>query len=66
MYNVLKNFPYEFQCRGKIKVKGKGDMTTYFITDRKPITSDISSIPPQIPPHKQPLGKKNLFIFLRF
>ncbi|KAB7507476.1 Adenylate cyclase, germination specific, partial [Armadillidium nasatum] len=56
VYNVLKNFPYEFQCRGKIKVKGKGDMTTYFITDRKPITSDISSVPPQIPPHKQPLG----------
>jgi len=32
---VLRSYPYEFQCRGKVKVKGKGDMTTYFLTDRK-------------------------------
>ncbi|XP_060529634.1 Ca(2+)/calmodulin-responsive adenylate cyclase-like isoform X1 [Cylas formicarius] len=35
VYQVLKNHPYEFQCRGKVKVKGKGDMTTYFLVDRK-------------------------------
>jgi adenylate cyclase 1 len=35
VYEVLKNAPYEFQCRGKVKVKGKGEMTTYFLTDRK-------------------------------
>ncbi|XP_066145642.1 adenylate cyclase type 1 isoform X2 [Euwallacea fornicatus] len=35
IYQVLKNHPYEFQCRGKVKVKGKGDMTTYFLIDRK-------------------------------
>lgn len=35
VYHVLRNYPYEFQCRGKVKVKGKGDMTTYFLTDRK-------------------------------
>ncbi|KAL1138220.1 hypothetical protein AAG570_009911 [Ranatra chinensis] len=35
VYQVLKNQPYEFQCRGKVKVKGKGEMTTYFLTDRK-------------------------------
>jgi adenylate cyclase 1 len=35
VYQVLKNAPYEFQCRGKVKVKGKGEMTTYFLTDRK-------------------------------
>ncbi|KAK6618435.1 hypothetical protein RUM43_013628 [Polyplax serrata] len=35
VYQVLRNYPYEFQCRGKVKVKGKGDMTTYFLTDRK-------------------------------
>lgn len=35
VYQVLKTYPYEFQCRGKVKVKGKGDMTTYFLTDRK-------------------------------
>lgn len=32
---MLRGYPYEFQCRGKVKVKGKGDMTTYFLTDRK-------------------------------
>lgn len=35
VFHVLRNYPYEFQCRGKVKVKGKGDMTTYFLTDRK-------------------------------
>ncbi|XP_059470227.1 Ca(2+)/calmodulin-responsive adenylate cyclase isoform X2 [Neocloeon triangulifer] len=35
VYQVMKHYPYEFQCRGKVKVKGKGDMTTYFLTDRK-------------------------------
>ncbi|XP_065155430.1 Ca(2+)/calmodulin-responsive adenylate cyclase isoform X11 [Atheta coriaria] len=35
VYQVLKAYPYEFQCRGKVKVKGKGDMTTYFLIDRK-------------------------------
>lgn len=32
---MLRDQPYEFQCRGKVKVKGKGEMTTYFLTDRK-------------------------------
>lgn len=45
-YQVLKNFPYEFQCRGKVKVKGKGDMTTYFLTDRKqPGTVRVDDLP---------------------
>ncbi|XP_074029785.1 adenylate cyclase rutabaga isoform X3 [Leptinotarsa decemlineata] len=35
VFQVLRSYPYEFQCRGKVKVKGKGDMTTYFLTDRK-------------------------------
>ncbi len=36
VYDILKNAQaYEFNCRGKIKVKGKGDMTTYFLTDRR-------------------------------
>lgn len=34
VYQTLRNQPYEFQCRGKVKVKGKGEMTTYFLTDR--------------------------------
>ena len=32
---ILKD-KFEFQCRGQIKVKGKGDMTTYFLIGRKP------------------------------
>merc|ERR1719458_2084932 len=32
IYEVLRNLPYEFTCRGKVKVKGKGDMTTYFLS----------------------------------
>ncbi|XP_057653494.1 Ca(2+)/calmodulin-responsive adenylate cyclase isoform X4 [Diorhabda carinulata] len=35
VFQVLRSYPYEFQCRGKVKVKGKGDMTTYFLIDRK-------------------------------
>jgi hypothetical protein len=35
VYEVLKNSPYEFQLRGKVKVKGKGEMTTYFLTGRR-------------------------------
>lgn len=45
-YQVLRNYPYEFQCRGKVKVKGKGDMTTYFLTDRKqPGTIRVEELP---------------------
>lgn len=35
VFQVLKNEPYQFQCRGHVKVKGKGDMKTYFLTERK-------------------------------
>jgi hypothetical protein len=36
VYEILRNAQaYEFNCRGKVKVKGKGDMTTYFLTDRR-------------------------------
>ncbi|CAH2251088.1 jg11806 [Pararge aegeria aegeria] len=34
VFQVLKDLPYQFICRGKVKVKGKGEMTTYFLTDR--------------------------------
>ncbi|XP_048479262.1 Ca(2+)/calmodulin-responsive adenylate cyclase isoform X4 [Plutella xylostella] len=40
VYQVLKDLPYQFVCRGKVKVKGKGEMTTYFLTDRAP--SEVS------------------------
>lgn len=35
VYQLLRDGPYLFQCRGKVKVKGKGEMTTYFLIDRK-------------------------------
>ncbi|KAG1683879.1 Adenylate cyclase type 1 [Nymphon striatum] len=35
VYKSLKDHPYVFQCRGNIKIKGKGDMTTYFLLGRK-------------------------------
>jgi len=35
IYNVLGGHCYEFQCRGKVKVKGKGEMTTYFLVGRR-------------------------------
>ncbi|XP_076361646.1 adenylate cyclase 1-like [Tachypleus tridentatus] len=35
IYLLLKDYPYLFQCRGRVKVKGKGDMTTYFLIGRK-------------------------------
>ena len=45
VYQVLKGQPYEFQCRGRVKVKGKGEMTTYFLTDRKqPSTVRVDDI----------------------
>lgn len=40
VYSVLGGC-YEFQCRGKIKVKGKGDMTTYFLMNRKANPSNM-------------------------
>ncbi|CAG0881640.1 unnamed protein product [Cyprideis torosa] len=35
VYRLLKGFPYEFQSRGLIRVKGKGEMRTYLLTARK-------------------------------
>ncbi|XP_071520790.1 uncharacterized protein [Panulirus ornatus] len=56
VYQVLKNRPYQFQCRGKVKVKGKGEMTTYFLIDRKEpptMKAEDGSRPPKVPPHLQ-------------
>ncbi|KAF6724654.1 Adenylate cyclase type 6 [Oryzias melastigma] len=32
LYHMLVNNGYQLDCRGVIKVKGKGEMTTYFLT----------------------------------
>ncbi|OWF39366.1 Ca(2+)/calmodulin-responsive adenylate cyclase-like [Mizuhopecten yessoensis] len=34
VYNILKH-QYDFKCRGRIKVKGKGEMVTYFLVGRR-------------------------------
>lgn len=43
VYQVLKDMPYQFVCRGKVKVKGKGEMTTYFLTDRAPVNGNAQN-----------------------
>ncbi|KAF8770565.1 adenylate cyclase type 5-like [Argiope bruennichi] len=35
VYLILKEHGYPLECRGYIKVKGKGEMLTYFLTDYK-------------------------------
>ena len=32
LYHVLFSRGYQLECRGVVKVKGKGEMTTYFLT----------------------------------
>ncbi|KAM7404679.1 hypothetical protein PAMP_012004 [Pampus punctatissimus] len=36
LYHVLVNNGYQLDCRGVVKVKGKGEMTTYFLTSSPP------------------------------
>ncbi|KAI8434865.1 hypothetical protein MSG28_003355 [Choristoneura fumiferana] len=52
VHHYLKDLPYQFVCRGKVKVKGKGEMTTYFLTDRAASTTSVnnSNGQPQNPP----------------
>uniref|UniRef100_A0A3Q3JXH0 adenylate cyclase n=1 Tax=Monopterus albus TaxID=43700 RepID=A0A3Q3JXH0_MONAL len=38
LYHVLVNNGYQLDCRGVVKVKGKGEMTTYFLTRGPPGT----------------------------
>lgn len=34
VHRLLKRCPYHFVCRGKVSVKGKGEMLTYFLEGR--------------------------------
>ncbi|XP_019746854.1 adenylate cyclase type 6-like isoform X2 [Hippocampus comes] len=36
LYQVLASKGYVLECRGVVKVKGKGEMTTYFLNDAPP------------------------------
>uniref|UniRef100_A0A3Q2TVM4 Adenylate cyclase type 6 n=1 Tax=Fundulus heteroclitus TaxID=8078 RepID=A0A3Q2TVM4_FUNHE len=36
LYHVLASHGYQLDCRGLVKVKGKGEMTTYFLTSGPP------------------------------
>lgn len=38
MYQVLAANNYKLEYRGIIKVKGKGEMTTYFLNEGPPIS----------------------------
>ena len=43
---ILLEFGYTFQQRGLVKVKGKGDIMTYFLTGR----DDGTNLPNQVSP----------------
>lgn len=36
LHQVLASKGYQLECRGVVKVKGKGEMTTYFLNDGPP------------------------------
>lgn len=58
VYLLLKDYPYLFQCRGTINIKGKGEMTTYFLLDRKVrLNQMFNKKPPLI---TQPMNINNL------
>lgn len=35
VYNILSTRGYTFECRGKVSVKGKGTMITYWLTGKE-------------------------------
>lgn len=37
MYQVLAANTYQLECRGVVKVKGKGEMMTYFLNGGPPL-----------------------------
>ncbi|KAJ3091286.1 hypothetical protein HK102_001085 [Quaeritorhiza haematococci] len=43
VYETLKN-QYEFEARGKVYVKGKGEMDTYFILGKRKLHKDETNI----------------------
>lgn len=45
MYQILHKKGYPLTCRGTIKVKGKGDMVTYFLTGKSHDTIECSESP---------------------
>lgn len=38
MYQVLAANTYQLECRGVVKVKGKGEMMTYFLNGGPPLS----------------------------
>jgi hypothetical protein len=38
---ILETKGYKLTCRGTIRVKGKGDMVTYFLEERPEITNNV-------------------------
>ncbi|KAJ6225324.1 hypothetical protein RDWZM_003869 [Blomia tropicalis] len=50
VHQLLKSYPYEFQCRGTVNVKGKGEMTTYFLLGKKSTAKPLKALQPSNPP----------------
>lgn len=53
--DALQGSHFEFKCRGLIKVKGKGDMVTYFLCDTKP----SNELGPELGPLRHPNFHEN-------
>lgn len=45
VYNILTQHGYTLECRGNIKVKGKGDMLTYLLKG-KATKQEADVLPP--------------------
>ncbi|XP_004708235.1 adenylate cyclase type 1, partial [Echinops telfairi] len=44
VHRLLKGYSYQFMCRGKVSVKGKGEMLTYFLEGRTDGSSQTRSL----------------------
>jgi len=44
--DILHHRGYVLECRGQVKVKGKGDMLIYLLHDKNPASTSASSAPP--------------------
>lgn len=44
VYKILVKRNYRLACRGNIPVKGKGEMTTYFLLGRRPENEKVNYV----------------------
>lgn len=48
--NILQHFGFKFEQRGLVAVKGKGQLMTYYLVGKEPLTSPFSPAPPSMLP----------------